>query len=88
MRIPMIAGNWKMNTTVDEAVQLVKPMLSGLDKVSGVEKVVCPPFVSLAAVRDLLKGSSVKLGAQNVFYETKGAYTGEISPLRRFVNEL
>ena len=81
MRIPMIAGNWKMNTTVNEAVQLVKSMLSGLGKIGGVEKVVCPPFVSIAAVRDLLKGSSVKLGAQNVFYETKGAYTGEISPL-------
>jgi len=81
MRMPMIAGNWKMNTTVDEAVQLVKSMLSGLDKTGGVEKMVCPPFVSLAVVRDLLKGSSVKLGAQNVFYETKGAYTGEVSPL-------
>ena len=70
-----------MNTTINEAVKLVKSMLSGLDRVSGVEKVVCPPFVSLAAVKDLLKGSSVKLGAQNVFYEEKGAYTGEISPL-------
>jgi triosephosphate isomerase len=81
MRIPMIAGNWKMNTTVDDAVKLVKSMLSGLDKVSSIEKVICPPFVSLAAVRDLIKGSSVKLGAQNMFYEEKGAFTGEISPL-------
>ena len=81
MREPVIAGNWKMNTTVEDAVKLVKSMLSGLDRVSGVEKVVCPPFVSLAAIKDLLKGSSVKLGAQNVFYEEKGAYTGEISPL-------
>jgi triosephosphate isomerase len=81
MRMPMIAGNWKMNTTLAEAVQLVKSMLSGLDKTTGVEKVVCPPFISLVAVRDLLKGSSVRLGAQNVFYEAKGAYTGEISPL-------
>ncbi len=77
----MIAGNWKMNTTVGEAVKLVRSMLSGLDKVGGVDKVVCPPFVSLAAVKDLLKGSSIKLGAQNIFYEEKGAYTGEISPL-------
>jgi triosephosphate isomerase len=81
MRIPMIAGNWKMNTTVGEAVKLVRSMLSGLDKINGVDKVVCPPFISLAAVKDLLKGSSVKLGAQNIFYEEKGAYTGEISPL-------
>jgi triosephosphate isomerase len=81
MRIPMIAGNWKMNTTVEDAVKLVRSMLPGLDKVGGIEKVICPPFVSLAAVRDLIKGSSVKLGAQNVFYEEKGAFTGEISPL-------
>jgi triosephosphate isomerase len=80
-RLPMIAGNWKMNTNVDEAVKLVKTMLPGLDKLKGVEKVVCPPFVSLDAVRSVLKGSSVKLGAQNVYYEEKGAFTGEISPL-------
>jgi triosephosphate isomerase len=80
MRIPMIAGNWKMNTTVENAVKLVKKMLPELDKVGGVDKVVCPPFVSLTAVKDVIKGSSVKLGAQNLFYEEKGAYTGEISP--------
>ena len=81
MRIPIIAGNWKMNTTVNDAVKLVRSMLSGLDKVGGIEKVICPPFVSLAAIRDLIKGSSVKLGAQNMFYEEKGAFTGETSPL-------
>ena len=81
MRMPMIAGNWKMNTILDEAVKLVRSMLPGLDKINSVEKVVCPPFVSLAAVKDSIKGSSVKLGAQNVFYKEKGAYTGEISPL-------
>ncbi len=80
-RVPMIAGNWKMNTTVEDAVKLVKAMLPELDKVSGVDKVVCPPFVSLAAVKEVIKDSSVKLGAQNVFYEEKGAYTGEISPV-------
>ena len=81
MRIPLIAGNWKMNTTVSEAVALVKEMRQGLDEIKGVEKVVCPPFVSLFAVRDLIKGSSVKLGAQNLYFEEEGAYTGEISPL-------
>ena len=81
MRIPIIAGNWKMNTTVNDAVKLVRSMLTGLDKVAGIEKVICPPFVSLAAIRDLIKGSSVKLGAQNMFYEEKGAFTGETSPL-------
>ena len=81
MRVPMIAGNWKMNTTVSEATELVKAMRGGLDKIGNVEKVLCPPFVSLAAVRELIRGSSIKLGAQNLFYEEKGAYTGEISPL-------
>jgi len=81
MRIPMIAGNWKMNTTVDEAVKLVNEMRPGLEKITGVDRVVCPPFISLAAVKELLKGSSVKLGAQNLYFEEKGAYTGEISPL-------
>ncbi len=81
MRIPMIAGNWKMNTTVSEAVELVSKMRSGLDEIANVEKVVCPPFVSLAAVNELIKGSSIKLGAQNLYFEEKGAYTGEISPL-------
>ncbi len=81
MRLPLIAGNWKMNTTLTEAVKLVREMRAGLDRVSNVEKVICPPFVSLAKVRELLEGSSIKLGAQNAFYEAKGAYTGEISPL-------
>lgn len=81
MRIPLITGNWKMNTTVAEAIDLVKAMRKELDKVSNVEKVVCPPFVSLAPVQELLKKSSIKLGAQNLYFAEKGAYTGEISPL-------
>lgn len=81
MRLPIIAGNWKMNTTVDQAVSLVQDMLSKLDKIDGVEKVICPPFVSLTTVKKLLADSSVKLGAQNLYFEDKGAYTGEISPL-------
>ena len=81
MRVPMIAGNWKMNTTINEAIELVKTMQTGLDKIDNVEKVLCPPFISLAAVGELIKGSSIKLGAQNLYFEEKGAYTGEISPL-------
>ncbi len=81
MRIPIIAGNWKMNTTVGDAVKLVKEMLPAAASIQGVEQVVCPPFVSLAAVAEVLKGSPIKLGAQNMFFEEKGAYTGEISPL-------
>ncbi len=81
MRVPMIAGNWKMNTTISEAKQLVSDMRQGLDEIDGVEKVICPPFISLAAVRELIEGSSIRLGAQNLYFAEKGAYTGEISPL-------
>jgi triosephosphate isomerase len=81
MRVPLIAGNWKMNTTVDEAVALIGKMFEALDKIKNVEKVVCPPFVSLAAVAEIIKGSSLKLGAQNLYFEDRGAYTGEVSPL-------
>ena len=81
MRIPFIAGNWKMNTTVAEAEKLVLEMLDKLDRIEGVEKVLCPPFVSLVAINMMLQGSSIKLGAQNMYFETKGAYTGEISPV-------
>ena len=81
MRIPMIAGNWKMNTTVNEAVGLVNDMGPGLDEIEGIVKVICPPFVSLAVVKELIEGSSIKLGAQNLYFAEKGAYTGEISPL-------
>jgi triosephosphate isomerase len=80
MRTPIIAGNWKMNTTLAEAIELVKAMREELEQLPGVEKVLCPPFISLAAVGELLKGSSIKLGAQNMHFQGKGAYTGEISP--------
>ena len=56
-------------------------MRPGLDEIANVDKVICPPFISLATVRELIKGSSIKLGAQNLYFEEKGAYTGEISPL-------
>ena len=81
MRLPFIAANWKMNTTVTEAVALVKSLQERLDEVKGVEKVICPPFISLTAVAELVKNSSIGLGAQNMHFEDKGAYTGEVSPL-------
>src|SRR4030042_59885 len=80
-RTPLVAGNWKMNTTVEEAVNLIKTMQPGLEKIKGVEKVICPPFISLMADKAIVRGSTVKRGAQSVFYEEKGAFTGEISPL-------
>lgn len=81
MRVPMIVGNWKMNTTVHEAAELVKEMRVRLDKIDHIDKVICPPFISLAKVKELIKGRSIGLGAQNLYFEEKGAYTGEISPL-------
>jgi triosephosphate isomerase len=80
MRTPFVAGNWKMNKTVGEARQLMFDMLAGLREVTGVERVVCPPFPSLVAVSALLEGSGVGLGAQNMHWEAKGAFTGEIAP--------
>ena len=80
MALSIIAGNWKMNTTVQEAAQLAGEMRPRLDAIDGVQKVVCPPFVSLAAVAEILRGSTVEVGAQNMYHEEKGAYTGEVSP--------
>ncbi|MDR9459100.1 MAG: triose-phosphate isomerase [Dehalococcoidia bacterium] len=81
MRTPMIAGNWKMNTTLAEASVLVKEIRAGLEHITGVETVLCPPFLSLPLVKELLLGLSIKVGAQNMHFEDRGAYTGEISPL-------
>jgi len=81
MRKPLIAGNWKMNTKLEEAENLVRAMLAELDSIDSVEKVLCPPFISLATIKELIKGTSIKLGAQNMYFEDKGAYTGETSPL-------
>jgi triosephosphate isomerase len=81
MRRPLIAGNWKMNTKLEEAENLVRAMLAELDSIDGAEKVLCPPFISLAAIKELIKGTSIMLGAQNMHFEDRGAYTGEISPL-------
>lgn len=78
-RTPIVAGNWKMNTTVPEAVALVDAMLDRLPFIGGVEKVVCPPFVSLQPVRERLLGTGVLVGAQNAYWEPSGAYTGEVS---------
>jgi triosephosphate isomerase len=81
MRTPLVAGNWKMNKTVEEARSLVYQMSAKLREINGVEKVLCPPFLALIAVNAQLQGSDLGLGAQNMFWEEKGAYTGEVSPL-------
>lgn len=79
MRKPIIAGNWKMNKTPSEAVELVNE-LKPLVKDAEVEVVVCPPFVCLPAVAQALEGSNIALGAQNMHFEEKGAFTGEVAP--------
>jgi triosephosphate isomerase len=80
MRKLLIAGNWKMNTTLMEAVDLVNEMKEPLDRINGVDKVVCPPFISIAVISEILMDSSIKVGAQNMYFKEKGAFTGEISP--------
>ncbi len=80
LRTPIIAGNWKMNNTIAEAVQLVEKIKKSPLK-EDVEVVVAVPFTSLVDVKKAIEGSRIKLAAQNMHWEDKGAYTGEISPL-------
>lgn len=80
MRIPLIAGNWKMFKTVSEARHLISELVPGLQAIKGVEKVICPPFTDLLAAAALLEGTDIGLGAQNMHWESSGAYTGEIAP--------
>lgn len=81
MRVPVVAGNWKMYKTVAEARHMVSEMVPGLQSIPNVEKVLCPPFTALLAVSALLEGTDIGLGAQNMHWETSGAFTGEISAL-------
>ena len=80
MRRPVIAGNWKMNKTVNEAIKLaeeLKPLVKG----AADEVAVCPAFICLNDLVKVLKGSNIGVGAQNMYYKESGAYTGEISPV-------
>ncbi|NOK59674.1 MAG: triose-phosphate isomerase [Chloroflexi bacterium AL-W] len=79
MRTPLIAGNWKMHKTVAESVELVEALLSGLGNITDREVLVCPPYTALHALGSLLQDTPIDLGAQDVFYEDQGAYTGAIS---------
>ncbi|MCP2519886.1 triose-phosphate isomerase [Candidatus Aminicenantes bacterium AC-335-B20] len=80
MRKPFIAGNWKMNKTVSEAVELVAKLKEIVKDERG-EIVVIPPFTALFEVKKIISGSRIELGAQNLYWKEKGAFTGEISPL-------
>ena len=79
MRKPIVTGNWKCHKTMAEAVELARQLVASLDGVQGVETVVCPPFTALSAVAAALRGSAIGLGAQDVFWEPSGAFTGEIA---------
>ena len=81
MRTPIIAGNWKMNADPDTAFELMDTMLEDLDVIEGVEVVICPPFTSIETFADMFDGTTLFLGAQNMHWAERGAYTGEISPL-------
>ncbi len=80
MRKIFVAGNWKMNKTIAEAKDLVKAMLPELEKIENVDKAVCPSYLAVPAVAELCKGTSLKVGAQNLFWEPNGAYTAEVAP--------
>jgi len=76
---PLISGNWKMNTSRAEAVALAEGVAAGADKYEEVDFMICPPHVYLQAVSEVVSGTRVALGAQNVYHEPKGAFTGEVS---------
>lgn len=83
MRTPIIAGNWKMNKTIAEARALVTEMRDELSRLAAdgrVQIVLCPPYFSVPAVAELAKGTPLGVGAQDLFWEVKGAFTGEVSP--------
>ena len=80
MRKPILAGNWKMNMTIADATGFVRSIRRGLNNVRGVDRVICPPFTALAALKDLLSATDIGLGAQNMHWEEGGAHTGEIAP--------
>ena len=75
----LVAGNWKMNTTLEEAASLAVDIAAGASGAGEAQLILCPPFISLAAVRRSVSGSSVRVGAQNMHHEAAGAYTGEVS---------
>lgn len=78
-RRPLIAGNWKMNLSINDSVSLIEGIAAGIDDQDGVDVLVAPPFTSLAAVRQAIGNSRIFLAAQNMYHETSGAYTGEVS---------
>ena len=79
MRTPIVAGNWKMHKTVGEGVALASELVKASAEFDGCKVVLCPPFTAVAAVANAVKGSPIEVGGQDVHWEAKGAYTGEVS---------
>ncbi len=79
MRKPLIAGNWKLNKSIKESIELVTLLKRSLSSVTGADIVICPVYTALATAADSLEGSNIHLGAQDLYWEEKGAFTGEVS---------
>lgn len=88
MRKPLVAGNWKMNKTAEQATLLVADLLPELQKINSVDCVLCPPFTSLMVVSQMVSNTQIGVGAQNMFFEARGAFTGEVAPqmVKEFCN--
>jgi triosephosphate isomerase len=81
LRTPIVAGNWKMNYGPSEGREFAESIVTDLSTLTGVERVLCPPAITLSAVHSVTAGTGVELGAQNMYFQEKGAFTGETSPL-------
>ena len=79
MRTPFVAGNWKLNKTPDEAEKLARGVVDAVSGVTGVDVAICPPFTALERVSSVVCCTGVGLGAQNMYWEAEGAFTGEVS---------
>ena len=79
MRKPIIAGNWKMNMNHKQAEELARDIVEKITDITGIDVIICPPFTSLKTVQNVIKDTGISLGAQNMHWEGKGAFTGEIS---------
>lgn len=79
MRKPMIAGNWKMNKNVSEAIELANGIKRAVFDINNVDIVICPPFTNLSDIGEMLNEENIELGAQNCYWENEGAFTGEVS---------
>src|SRR5207344_3084419 len=79
-RVPLIAGNWKMNKTVAEAEEFIQALLPRVSTADRVDVAICPPFTALQAMVDSARGSRVEVYAQNMHHADSGAFTGEVSP--------